>query len=208
MPKSPRLPSFLSSRKLTLFDQPVDQHFIDISEAYSVLSIPESRLQYDIQATQFPESIYRDGRNAIARDAVRGKDGQTFKEKSRAGSYAEKKLQFLADERKKYNVDYLGRYRGGVPQKGKGNMRGSSLGAPGSFHEPGLHNDLQDQHPDYHRIDQSEASAFKAYYADEKSVINTRTTWFEAKVDYDFFKFKNYQLAWVILVFLEVIFCS
>ena len=52
----------------------------------------------------------------------------------KAGSYAETRLKELKEQRKKYNVDDFGYYRGGLPQKKKGPVRGNSLGRPGYFH--------------------------------------------------------------------------
>lgn len=45
----------------------------------------------------------------------REKTGQPKKEPYPAGSYAEEKRKILEQERKKFNVDHLGRYKGGVP---------------------------------------------------------------------------------------------
>lgn len=59
----------------------------------------------------------------------------------------------LAEERAKFNVDNLGRYKGGLPIKGKGVLRqgkdGSALGAPGVAHDAMIHqmksdNDVMD----------------------------------------------------------------
>jgi hypothetical protein len=46
--------------------------------------------------------------------ADRGEDGQLRKPGHAAGSYAEKRRTWLAEERKRFNVDEFGRYRGGT----------------------------------------------------------------------------------------------
>jgi len=50
------------------------------------------------------------------------------------GSYAETRLRELKEQREQYNVNHLGFYRGGVPRKGRGPIRGAALGNPGEFH--------------------------------------------------------------------------
>jgi len=43
----------------------------------------------------------------------RGFDGQLLKQRYKKGSYAEEKFKILQEERKKFNVDAFGRYKGG-----------------------------------------------------------------------------------------------
>ena len=43
----------------------------------------------------------------------RGFDGQLFRERQKKGTYADEKLKILQEERKKFNVDAFGRYKGG-----------------------------------------------------------------------------------------------
>lgn len=52
----------------------------------------------------------------------------------KAGSYAEERMAELKMQREKYNVNHIGLYRGGLPKKGRGAIRGSALGAIGEFH--------------------------------------------------------------------------
>jgi hypothetical protein len=40
----------------------------------------------------------------------------------------------LKEERKRFNVDNFGRYKGGLPQPNKGNVRGTSMGQVGVLH--------------------------------------------------------------------------
>ena len=43
----------------------------------------------------------------------RGVDGQLFRRRYKKGTYAEEKFKVLEEERKKFNVDAFGRYKGG-----------------------------------------------------------------------------------------------
>ena len=40
----------------------------------------------------------------------------------------------LKQQREMYNANDLGFYRGGVPRRGRGPVRGNALGPPGEFH--------------------------------------------------------------------------
>jgi len=51
--------------------------------------------------------------------------------KPKWGSYAEFRLKELETERKLFNVNHLGYYGGGVPNKGLMKIRGTSWNAPG-----------------------------------------------------------------------------
>lgn len=68
------------------------------------------------------------------RRELRDKAGLTQKATPLRGSYAEERLSQLKKEREKYNVNHLGYYNGGVPQKDRGAIRGKSLGNPGGIH--------------------------------------------------------------------------
>lgn len=65
---------------------------------------------------------------------LRDKRGVTPKDKPVRGSYAEERLGELKKEREKFNVNYLGYFKGGLPQKDRGAMRGKALGNPGELH--------------------------------------------------------------------------
>lgn len=76
---------------------------------------------------QFNMNYRRDLRNA---------DGNVSKAPAARGSYAEFRINELKKERKKYNVNDLGYYNGGVPRKNRGAIRGDALSQPGWFHSP------------------------------------------------------------------------
>jgi len=88
------------------------------------------------------------------------------------GSYAETRMTELADQRKQYNVNHLGLYRGGVPVKGRGSIRGGAIGRPGEFHSPKIHNELEFYHPDAKTVTSEDAVKFKAYMVHDKFDFN------------------------------------
>lgn len=84
--------------------------------------------------------------------AQRDKRGLSPKSKPKRGTYAEERINQLRKEREKYNVNDLGYYRGGVPRKHRGAIRGEALMQPGYFHSPSVHNFIHYQHPDAQRV--------------------------------------------------------
>lgn len=83
---------------------------------------------------------------------VRGEDGHVKTPGVVAGSYAEERKNWLVEERKRFNVDEFGRYRGGLPQPERGVCRGKGLLGPGYYHEPLVHNSKIDPLNNEHRI--------------------------------------------------------
>ena len=63
----------------------------------------------------------------------------------------------------------LGYYRGGVPRKGRGAIRGDALGLPNEFHQPVVHNYLNNYHQDSFLVSQEDAVKFKAYMTSDKA---------------------------------------
>lgn len=119
--------------------EPNPDKFRDVAEAYAVLSVRESRVNYDLSRKKNPE-LYkgmskRDEEMTFRRD-LRDKSGQVPAAAPEAGTYAEERLAQLKKEREKYNANFLGYYRGGLPQKDAGPQRGTSMGFPGDFHSP------------------------------------------------------------------------
>lgn len=84
--------------------------------------------------------------NMNFRRDLRNKDGHVSKEKPARGSYAEQRIEELRRERKRYNVNDLGYYNGGVPRRNRGTLRGDALGYPGDYHSPQLHNFMHKNH--------------------------------------------------------------
>ena len=117
-------------------------------EAYGVLSVNESRASYDLSLKKDPDA-YRDVSEAefmkANRPDQRDKSG-SFAAAPSAGSYAEERMAELKMQREKYNANHLGLYKGGLPRKGRGAIRGNALGYVGEFHQPSVHNHLENYH--------------------------------------------------------------
>jgi len=110
-----------------------------------VLSVRESRVAYDLTRKKNPQ-LFRETSefqyNLENRVDKRSKSGLVDPEKPARGSYAEDRLGQLKKDRAQYNVNHLGYYGGGIPQKDMGPLRSKSLGNPGEFHSPQVHNFL------------------------------------------------------------------
>lgn len=117
--------------------KPDADKFRDVMEAYAVLSVVQSRATYDIlrkdDPDQFKEVNQRDFDKTYNMGA-RDETGNLPSAVPAPGSYAETRLAELKQQRKQYNVNDIGFYRGGVPSKGRGPIRGSAMGRPGEFH--------------------------------------------------------------------------
>lgn len=97
----------------------VEQHepdvdkFRDVAEAYSVLSVRESRVTYDLTRKKNPDAykpVSQQEFEMESRRELRNKMGVTPKDKPLRGTYAEDRLNQLKKDREKYNVNYLGFY--------------------------------------------------------------------------------------------------
>ncbi len=132
-------------------EQPDVSIFRDVQEAYGVLSTRESRASYDLARKKNPDD-YRPASeldwNRANRIDLRGSDGQVPVDAPKPGSYAETRMRELKEQRDMYNVNYLGYYKGGLPQKDRGNLRGEAMAPPDWFHQPDVHNHLNNYFPD------------------------------------------------------------
>ena len=151
--------------------------FRDVMEAYAVLSVMSSRANYDLLRKKDPdayrevsETEFKKTYDVGARDAT----GNVPTAAPAAGSYAAERLAELKAQRKQYNVNDLGYYRGGVPQRSSGAIRGASLGVPGEFHQPKVHNQLNFYHPDAKTVTSEDSVKFKSYMLSDKDDF-TRT---------------------------------
>ena len=160
--------------------EPSADKFRDVMEAYAVLSVAQSRANYDIMRRKDPDA-YREisqtefdkTYNRDLRDAT----GNTPMTKPAPGSYAETRLAELKEQRKQYNVNDLGYYRGGIPGKGRGAVRGTAMGVPGEFHQPKVHNWINFYHPDSKLISKEDKIKFNAFMLSDKDSFNmTRPT--------------------------------
>ena len=145
---------------------PNPQKFNDIMEAYSVLSVRESRLNYDLMRKKNPDHYVASSEeafNKLHRNDLRDAAGNTPIVSPAADSYAAERKRDLAEQRKQYNVNDMGFYRGGIPQPGRGNLRGSAIGSPGEFHSPQTHNFLENYSYDSNVVTSEDAVKFKAF---------------------------------------------
>lgn len=155
--------------------EPDADKFRDVMEAYGILSVPESRASYDITMKKNPDAF----REVTESDFIksyfpekRDEAGNTPSSAPAKGSYAETRLAELKEQRKKYNVNDIGYYRGGVPQKGRGTIRGSAIGRPGEFHSPQTHNFYNNYHGDSKLVTSEDAVKFKNYMNSDKVDYN------------------------------------
>jgi DnaJ-class molecular chaperone len=105
--------------QMTDIHEPNADKFRNVTEAYQVLSLRESRVNYDITRKKNPDAykpMSAKEEELVNRRDTRDKKGLTPKDKPLRGSYAEERLQQLKKEREKYNVNHLGYYQGGLPK--------------------------------------------------------------------------------------------
>ena len=92
--------------------------FRDVVEAYQVLSVSESRANYDLSRKKNPD-LYKpvsDLQFSMEnRRDKRDKSGVVKGDKPARGSYAEDRLNQLKKDREQYSVNHLGYYSGGIP---------------------------------------------------------------------------------------------
>ena len=120
-------------------------------EAYAVLSVMQSRANYDLLRQKDPDQFKEVSQHEFDKNynvGARDESGHVPVAAPATGSYAETRLAELKEQRKQYNVNFLGYYRGGVPSRMNGAIRGSALGPPGEFHQPKVHNFYNFYHPD------------------------------------------------------------
>ena len=113
--------------------------FRDVVEAYQILSVRDSRVNYDLTRKKNPDLFRSISDQQMAMDKrrdKRDKAGLTQKDKPVRGSYAEDRLEQLKKDREQYSVNHLGYYSGGIPVKDRGPVRGKALGNVGDFHTP------------------------------------------------------------------------
>lgn len=172
-----------------------------VTEAYTVLSQLETRATYDLT---------RGSKDEIEQilSRKRDKDGLDLaKVKYAPHQYGYKRLKEMAEERKLYNIDNFYRYRGGVPQKHLGAIRGNSYGIAGSKADVYDLNFVLKGHNmitkemDY--VDNTEAHEFKLSKAMDADALMKTKPFLRAEIDYDFTKlltFKKHFLFYLSVV--------
>mmetsp|Transcript_5858 Transcript_5858/g.5291 ORF Transcript_5858/g.5291 Transcript_5858/m.5291 type:complete len:193 (+) Transcript_5858:18-596(+) len=128
--------------------------------------------------------------------------GITPKDKPVRGSYAEERLAELKEERDKFNVNFLGYYKGGVPQKDRGTLRGKAIGNPNDFHQPALHNFLEYDHQDTTLIGSKEAMEFKHWMNTDQADHARSYPYYPMYYDRNFEFLKDRMYWWNLIVII------
>ena len=184
-------------------EQPDSNIFRDVMEAYSVLSVNQSRVNYDLLRKKRPDDfkpVSEEEFNRSNRPDLRDAAGNSPVAAAPAGSYAAERLAELKQQREKYNVNDLGYYRGGLPQKGRGAIRGAAIGLPGEFHQPTVHNYLENYHQDSKVITSEDAVKFKAFMNSDKVDFNMSRPTHPMHYDRDmnFMKDRSFFLSFIL----------
>lgn len=185
---------------------PSAEQFRDVQEAYAVLSVMQSRANYDLLRKKDPDSFREMTEREFNRNynvSARNASGNVPDAAPAQGSYAEQRLAELKAQRAQYNVNNIGFYRGGVPQKGRGAIRGPAMGVPGEFHQPNFHNYLNFYHPDSKIINSEDAMKFKAFMVSDKSDFTMSRPSHAGHIDrnMDFMKDRSFWLALIFGMF-------
>ena len=176
-------------------------------EAYAVLSVVQSRANYDLLRKKDPESfrvVDQHEFDKMYNTGARDETGNVPVSAPAPGSYAETRLAELKQQREQYNVNPIGLYRGGVPQKGRGAIRGTAIGKPGEFHSPKTHNFLNFYHPDSKIINSEDAAKFKAFMVSDKDDFNLTRPSHPMYYDREmlFMKDRSFWLGLIVLMML------
>lgn len=86
----------------------------------------------------------------------------------------------------KYNVNDLGYYNGGVPRANRGSLRGTSIGEPGAFHSPQLHNFMHFNHVDSKRVTSEDTIQFKHFMTSDRADFERTMPGYPMYYDKDF----------------------
>lgn len=182
--------------------EPSAEKFREIAEAYAVLSIQESKMEYDINHTkQESAELSKVKSETMAKNRkMRDRSGHVPSPTPMRGSYAEYRIKQLEKEREKYNVNFLGFYNGGLPQKHKGSVRGSALDEPGQFHSPDIHNIHERNEREGKRVSHMDTQEYDNLQSIEKTLGRDRSrAFYPMSEDKDMVYFKNRQYATAII---------
>ena len=175
-------------------------------EAYAVLSVVQSRANYDLSRKKNPDAYKEISQAEFDKNYHPGKRDESGNVPMAApakGSYAEQRLAELKEQRKQYNVNDIGFYRGGVPSKGRGPIRGTAIGRPGEFHSPKVHNFYNFYHPDSKTVTSEDSVKFKAFMQSDKDNFNQTMPSHPMHYDRDmaFMKDRSFWLAMIFGLF-------
>jgi hypothetical protein len=166
--------------------EPDVEKFRDVVEAYQILSVKESRAAFDLTRKKNPQLYQQMSEEQLDMMFNRDSRGVSPRSKPARGSYAEQRLAELKKERAKYNVNDLGYYNGGVPRENRGTVRGASIGEPGGFHSPQIHNFMNFNHSDSYRVTSEDAIKFKHYMGTDQADFKRTMPGFPMYYDTDF----------------------
>ena len=96
-------------------------------------------------------------------------------------------------------MDDFGNYRGGVPSEGNAARRGTALGIPGTFHDPLIHNHLEYDHQDTHRVTQEEALKFKNWMTQDKIDFERSVPYYPMYYDREH-KYMKERRFWLLMI--------
>jgi len=173
-------------------------NFESVSEAYVVLSDKHLRAEYDTtnirQTAAFVNRV-----NYDKQEYARTRTGAKYTESSEPTTYEHQLRKSLKDQRKIFNVDEFGRFKGGLPHPKNILFRGASSGDIGDYLDESQANMIkvnQDGNEggiEMH-ITSQEVDQFNNYknLAKEKTSETIPWTWWKAEVDYDFVTLKFY----------------
>lgn len=171
------------------------ERFRLITEAYTVLSNLQSRATYDLTKGSKDEiqSILNKKRDKTGLDVEMPK--------YQPHEYGYKRLKELAAERKKYNLDKFYKFKGGLPMKDQGSIRGTGGGIPGEKARTNLLNnytrDGRSMAFESEYIDENEADLFKISKNLDSQKITKKYPYVPAEIDYNWLKF-----PWFVKYFL------
>ncbi len=146
--------------------EPSVDKFRDIAEAYAVLSNKTLRLDYDTRMRQQPDILYNSQAIKVSEEEKlkRDESGNSIKPSPLKGSYAEYRAEKLKEWRNKFNVNNQGLYKGGVPRRDNGPVRGDALAPPGMYHNPWYHNEMVHDSPHArNQVSMKEANEHKGF---------------------------------------------
>jgi hypothetical protein len=162
-----------------------------------VLSLESSKIEYDQpKGKELTEENYR------SLDQLEDK------------SMAQKIMQYRQQTKKRYNINSLGRYNGGVPNP-YSNARGDALDVPGTFHNVEMQRFYENSEfvSDFF-VNRQDVVEYGRYMLDDRLQFGINRTWFRAKIDENYFSMKKYNLTlqiaialfgiWAIIVWMNV----
>jgi len=182
--------------------EPNADKFREIAEAYAVLSVPENKMSYDSGFVKKSEAVYASAKSEVMemKRKMRDRSGRVPGPQPMRGSYAEHRIKHLEKERAKFNVNHLGYYNGGLPQKHKGGIRGSALGQPGEPHNSHIHNRMVRNEREAFEVDLEGATEFRGYQNLDRDIRTRARPYRTLITDPDWTYVKNRTYATFILL--------